>query len=99
MAIFPFDITASSGQARTGVLQTSRGDIRTPAFMPVGTAGTVKGLYMAQVKAAGSDIILGNTILLNDNNESETTTFSIRVKDRAGNWSNSVETEEIMIEQ
>ncbi len=61
MAIFPFDITASSGQARTGVLKTPRGDIRTPAFMPVGTAGTVKGLYMEQVRAAGSDIILGNT--------------------------------------
>ncbi len=61
MAIFPFDITARSGQARTGILKTSRGDIRTPAFMPVGTAGTVKGLYMDQVKAAGSDIILGNT--------------------------------------
>lgn len=61
MAIFPFNITASDGRARTGVLKTPRGDIRTPAFMPVGTAGTVKGLYMDQVKQAGSDIILGNT--------------------------------------
>ena len=61
MAIFPFDILASEGKARTGVLKTPRGDIRTPAFMPVGTAGTVKGVYMDQVKSAGSDIILGNT--------------------------------------
>lgn len=61
MAHFPFDIKARSGAARTGVLRTSRGDIRTPAFMPVGTAGTVKGLYMDQVREAGSDIILGNT--------------------------------------
>ena len=61
MAHFPFDIRAKDGNARTGVLKTSRGDIQTPAFMPVGTAGTVKGLYMDQVKGAGSDIILGNT--------------------------------------
>jgi len=61
MAVFPFDIQARDGAARTGVLKTPRGDIRTPAFMPVGTAGTVKGLYMDQVKQAGSDIILGNT--------------------------------------
>jgi len=61
MAQFPFRIDASEGAARTGVLQTSRGDIRTPAFMPVGTAATVKGLYMDQVREAGSDIILGNT--------------------------------------
>ncbi len=61
MAHFPFDIQATSGQARTGVLKTPRGDIRTPAFMPVGTAGTVKGVYMDQVRNAGSDIILGNT--------------------------------------
>lgn len=61
MAIFPFDIHASQGKARTGVLKTPRGDIRTPAFMPVGTAGTVKGVYMDQVKSTGADIILGNT--------------------------------------
>lgn len=61
MTIFPFDIHATQGNARTGVLRTPRGDIRTPAFMPVGTAGTVKGVYMDQVKQAGSDIILGNT--------------------------------------
>lgn len=58
---FPFEIAAFDGEARTGVLKTARGDIRTPAFMPVGTAGTVKGVYMDQVRAAGADIILGNT--------------------------------------
>ena len=61
MAVFPFDIHAREGAARSGVLKTPRGDIATPAFMPVGTAGTVKGLYMDQVQQAGSDIILGNT--------------------------------------
>lgn len=61
MATFPFDIAATDGLARTGVLKTPRGDIRTPAFMPVGTAGTVKAVYMDQVKQAGADIILGNT--------------------------------------
>ena len=61
MTDFPFDIAARDGQARTGTLKTSRGDIRTPAFMPVGTAATVKALYMDQVREAGSDIILGNT--------------------------------------
>lgn len=61
MAEFEFDIHATDGAARTGVLKTSRGEIRTPAFMPVGTAGTVKAMYMDQVKDAGSDIILGNT--------------------------------------
>ena len=61
MAKFLFEIKASEGAARSGVLKTPRGDIRTPAFMPVGTAGTVKGLYMDQVREAGSDIILGNT--------------------------------------
>ncbi|MFN7178735.1 tRNA guanosine(34) transglycosylase Tgt [Hyphomonas sp.] len=61
MATFPFEIRAREGKARTGWLKTPRGDIRTPAFMPVGTAGTVKALYMDQVRAAGADIILGNT--------------------------------------
>lgn len=61
MATFPFDISATAGKARTGVLRTPRGDIRTPAFMPVGTAGTVKALYVDQVREAGADIILGNT--------------------------------------
>lgn len=66
MTHFPFEIAATEiatkgGKARTGVLKTARGDIRTPAFMPVGTAATVKGVYMDQVRSAGSDIILGNT--------------------------------------
>ena len=61
MSRFPFKISATDGAARTGVLETPRGDIRTPAFMPVGTAATVKALYMDQVKDAGADIILGNT--------------------------------------
>ncbi|MCI4643435.1 MAG: tRNA guanosine(34) transglycosylase Tgt [Hyphomonadaceae bacterium] len=58
---FSFSISGRQGAARTGVLSTPRGEIRTPAFMPVGTAGTVKALYMDQVRAAGADIILGNT--------------------------------------
>lgn len=61
MTDFPFKITKTEGRARTGVLSTSRGDIRTPAFMPVGTAGTVKALYTSQVEEAGADILLGNT--------------------------------------
>lgn len=61
MTTFPYEIHATDGAARTGVLKTTRGDIRTPAFMPVGTAATVKALYMDQVKATGADIILGNT--------------------------------------
>jgi queuine tRNA-ribosyltransferase len=61
VAVFNFSIDATQGAARTGVLKTPRGDIRTPAFMPVGTAGTVKALYMDQVKQTGADIILGNT--------------------------------------
>jgi len=61
MAAFPYLIAATEGAARTGVLKTPRGDIRTPAFMPVGTVGTVKALTVDQVKSAGADIILGNT--------------------------------------
>ena len=61
MSAFPFKIHATDGRARTGVLKTPRGDIRTPAFMPVGTAATVKALYPEQVRQAGADIILGNT--------------------------------------
>jgi queuine tRNA-ribosyltransferase len=61
MAAFPFQISATDGAARTGTLKTPRGDIRTPAFMPVGTAGTVKALTTGQVEATGADIILGNT--------------------------------------
>ncbi|MCX7344428.1 MAG: tRNA guanosine(34) transglycosylase Tgt [Alphaproteobacteria bacterium] len=58
---FGFTLHASDGLARLGTVQTRHGDIRTPAFMPVGTVGTVKGLYLDQVEATGADIILGNT--------------------------------------
>ncbi len=58
---FEFDLKATDGAARTGVLHTPRGDIRTPAFMPVGTAATVKAMTMDMVRGAGADIILGNT--------------------------------------
>jgi len=61
MAAFPFRITATDGAARTGVLSTPRGEVRTPAFMPVGTAGTVKALTVDQVAETGADILLGNT--------------------------------------
>jgi queuine tRNA-ribosyltransferase len=61
MTAFPFLINAIDGAARTGVIETPRGEIRTPAFMPVGTAGTVKALTVDQVRQAGADIILGNT--------------------------------------
>ena len=56
-----FRLDATDGAARTGALHLPRGIIRTPAFMPVGTAGTVKAMTMDQVKATGADIILGNT--------------------------------------
>jgi queuine tRNA-ribosyltransferase len=58
---FGFKVLARDGEARRGEIATARGTVRTPAFMPVGTAGSVKAMYMAQVKALGSDIILGNT--------------------------------------
>lgn len=58
---FDFTIAATDGAARTGTIRMRRGDIATPAFMPVGTAATVKGLRPAEVRAAGADIILGNT--------------------------------------
>lgn len=61
MTEFRFDLINADGGARRGVVRTGRGDIQTPAFMPVGTVGTVKGLYLDQVKNAGADIILGNT--------------------------------------
>jgi len=61
MSAFPFEISATNGAARTGVLRTTRGDIRTPAFMPVGTAATVKAMTVDQVAQTGADIILGNT--------------------------------------
>ena len=58
---FSFDLHATDGRARTGVIHTPRGDIRTPAFMPVGTAATVKAMMPESVAATGADILLGNT--------------------------------------
>ena len=56
-----FTVEAQQGKARTGVLSTRRGDIRTPAFMPVGTAATVKAMLPGSVRATGADVLLGNT--------------------------------------
>jgi queuine tRNA-ribosyltransferase len=64
MGAFPFEIQAVDGAARRGLLRTARGAIETPAFMPVGTAATVKALTMDQVRATGAQIILGNTVHL-----------------------------------
>ena len=58
---FSFRLNATDGAARTGLIHTPRGDIRTPAFMPVGTAGTVKAMMPESVRATGADILLGNT--------------------------------------
>jgi queuine tRNA-ribosyltransferase len=58
---FTFTIAATDGKARTGTIAMQRGEIRTPAFMPVGTAATVKAMKPAAVRALGADIILGNT--------------------------------------
>ncbi len=58
---FEFQVSATDGRARTGVIRTPRGDIRTPAFMPVGTAATVKAMLPENVRATGADILLGNT--------------------------------------
>ena len=60
-AAFGFDLHATDGKARTGAITTPRGTIRTPAFMPVGTAATVKGMMPESVAATGADILLGNT--------------------------------------
>jgi queuine tRNA-ribosyltransferase len=61
MTRFSFTISATDGAARTGVIVMRRGEIRTPAFMPVGTAATVKAMRPEEVRASGADIILGNT--------------------------------------
>jgi queuine tRNA-ribosyltransferase len=58
---FTFTVTKTDGAARTGEIRMPRGVIRTPAFMPVGTTGTVKAMYPDQVKALGADVVLGNT--------------------------------------
>jgi len=56
-----FDVTATDGAARAGVLRTAHGDVPTPAFMPVGTKGTVKGVHPDELRALGTTILLGNT--------------------------------------
>ncbi|WBU52023.1 tRNA guanosine(34) transglycosylase Tgt [Paracoccus sp. SCSIO 75233] len=61
MSRFSFTLNATDGRARTGVIETPRGEIRTPAFMPVGTAATVKAMLPESVRATGADILLGNT--------------------------------------
>jgi queuine tRNA-ribosyltransferase len=58
---FEFTVDATDGKARTGVLRMPRGEVRTPAFMPVGTAGTVKAMLPESVRATGAEILLGNT--------------------------------------
>ncbi|HWG56081.1 MAG TPA: tRNA guanosine(34) transglycosylase Tgt [Gaiellaceae bacterium] len=57
----PFEVTATDGAARTGILRTAHGEVRTPAFMPVGTKASVKTLHPDEVRAAGAQIVLGNT--------------------------------------
>lgn len=57
---FAFEVLARSGRARRGRITMPRGEIRTPAFMPVGTAATVKAMYTDQVRATGADVVLGN---------------------------------------
>jgi queuine tRNA-ribosyltransferase len=61
MSDFDFQVLSSSGKGRVGVLKTPHGAVRTPAFMPVGTAGTVKGVTPDQLKAAGAEMVLANT--------------------------------------
>ena len=61
MTDFSFSLTHTDGLGRRGVISTWRGEINTPAFMPVGTVGTVKAMYPEQVRDTGADILLGNT--------------------------------------
>jgi queuine tRNA-ribosyltransferase len=61
MTAFAFDLTSTDGAARAGVLRTAHGDVRTPAFMPVGTGATVKGLAPADIVATGAEMVLCNT--------------------------------------
>jgi len=61
MSEFRFELLATAGAARTGIIHTPRGEIRTPAFMPVGTAATVKAMLPQSVRETGADILLGNT--------------------------------------
>ena len=60
MTPFGFELLATDGAARRGTIRTARGEIRTPAFMPVGTAATVKAMHFEEVRDAGADIVLGN---------------------------------------
>jgi queuine tRNA-ribosyltransferase len=61
LTAFSFRIAATDGAARSGVIETPHGAVRTPAFMPVGTQGAMKGVHWRDVKASGADIVLGNT--------------------------------------
>ena len=61
MTTITYQIDATDGRARTGQINTPRGEIRTPAFMPVGTAATVKAMMPSSVRETGADILLGNT--------------------------------------
>src|SRR6201747_3203507 len=56
-----FDVDGTDGDARVGALTTPHGVVRTPAFMPVGTSGAMKGMHWRDVRDAGTDIVLGNT--------------------------------------
>ena len=58
---FSYSLSAVNGRARCGIISTPRGEIRTPAFMPVGTAATVKAMFPESVRSTGADILLGNT--------------------------------------
>ncbi|MGQ4272913.1 tRNA guanosine(34) transglycosylase Tgt [Terrihabitans sp. B22-R8] len=58
---FSFTLHAVDGTARTGTIRTAHGEVATPAFMAVGTAGTVKAMQMRDVRATGTDVVLGNT--------------------------------------
>jgi len=59
--MFPFTLHATQGEARAGTLRTPHGDVATPAFMPVGTYGSVRGLHPAEVRDTGAQVVLGNT--------------------------------------
>jgi queuine tRNA-ribosyltransferase len=61
MIDFSFTLRNTDGMARRGTVHTPRGDVETPAFMPVGTVGTVKAMYPEQVRETGAEILLGNT--------------------------------------
>ena len=60
MSAFGFDLRVTDGAARRGTIRTARGVIETPAFMPVGTAATVKAMHAHEVRALGADVVLGN---------------------------------------